>query len=129
MITAMETGRADGGGPETMYDDSIIMEAIKYARELFKDNTDGHGIDHTLRVYQNAMIIASSEPRCDKMMVALAALLHDADDHKLFSTKDNENTVDITNLFEEAPKKVKAFIWSDMNENITPLCVAQEVEY
>jgi len=75
-----------------MYDDSIIMEAIKYARELFKDNADGHGIDHTLRVYQNAMIIANSEPKCDKMMVALAALLHDADDHKLFSTKDNENT-------------------------------------
>jgi len=51
-------------------------------------------------------------------------------DVKTFAlTKDNENTVDITNLFEEAPKKVKAFIWSDMNENITPLCVAQEVEY
>ena len=31
-------------------------------------------------------------PEADKEIVALAALLHDADDHKLFHTENNENT-------------------------------------
>ena len=65
--------------------------AIEYIRSLFDSNSDGHGYDHTLRVYQNALLIAESEPGCDLQTVALAALLHDADDHKLFDTKDNAN--------------------------------------
>lgn len=52
-----------------------------------RDNTE-----HTLRVYHNAMLIADAEPGCDREIVALAALLHDADDHKLFRTENNENT-------------------------------------
>ncbi|MBR3560559.1 MAG: HD domain-containing protein [Oscillospiraceae bacterium] len=35
------------------------------------------------------MRIAESEPGCDRDIVALAALLHDADDHKLFHTENN----------------------------------------
>lgn len=37
------------------------------------------------------MRIAESEPACDRLIVSLAALLHDADDHKLFHTDNNEN--------------------------------------
>ena len=37
------------------------------------------------------MALANSLPDCDRTVVALAALLHDADDHKLFDTKDNAN--------------------------------------
>jgi len=54
-------------------------------------DTSGHDAEHVLRVYKNAMLIAGNEPECDVQLVALAALLHDADDHKLFATKDNAN--------------------------------------
>ena len=47
--------------------DRITQEAMEYVRALFQGNADGHGFDHT------------------------AALLHDADDHKLFSTENNGN--------------------------------------
>lgn len=51
----------------------------------------GHDAAHSLRVYRNAMHIAESEPGCDRDIVALTALLHDADDHKLFHTENNAN--------------------------------------
>ena len=69
----------------------IVKEAIEYVRTLFQGNSDGHDFDHTMRVYCTAMEIAETEPRCDKLIVALAALLHDADDYKLFETKNNAN--------------------------------------
>lgn len=69
-----------------------VVEAAKgYIEELFASNAGGHDAAHTLRVYQNAMALANSLPACDRTVVALAALLHDADDHKLFDTKDNAN--------------------------------------
>ena len=70
----------------------IVEEAAEYVRELFQGNSDGHDFDHTMRVYRTAMEIADSEPDCDRKIVALAALLHDADDSKLFATADNANT-------------------------------------
>ena len=69
----------------------IIKEAIEYVRALFRGNSDGHDFDHTMRVYHTAMEIADSEPHCNRQVVALAALLHDADDYKLFETKNNAN--------------------------------------
>ena len=73
-------------------DDARVIEAAKeYAVELFSGNSGGHGADHTLRVYANAMLICDGEEECDRTLVALAALLHDADDHKLFNTEDNLN--------------------------------------
>ena len=68
----------------------LIDKAIAYVRELFDGNSDGHGFDHTMRVYRNAMKIADTE-ECNREIVALAALLHDADDRKLFETANNEN--------------------------------------
>lgn len=64
--------------------------AEEYVRELFAGNSDGHGLEHTLRVYRLAMKIADAEP-CDRQTAGLAALLHDADDHKLFHTQNNAN--------------------------------------
>ncbi len=69
----------------------MIDEATAYVRDLFQGNSDGHGFDHTMRVYRTAMEIADSEPDCDRLVTALAALLHDADDYKLFATKNNAN--------------------------------------
>ena len=65
--------------------------AIAYIKELFANDHGGHDADHSLRVYRNAMQIADTEPGCDRFVVAVAALLHDADDHKLFQTENNEN--------------------------------------
>lgn len=71
-------------------EDNVITEAIEYVRNLFAGNSDGHDFGHTMRVYRNAMTIAGKE-ECDRRIVALAALLHDVDDHKLFNTTDNAN--------------------------------------
>ena len=69
----------------------ITAEAMDYIRELFSGNADGHGFEHSVRVYRNALEIAATEPEADRLIVSLGALLHDADDHKLFRTEQNEN--------------------------------------
>lgn len=68
---------------------TLEERAVRYIETLFRDNAGGHDAAHTLRVYRNAMRIADKEPGCDRETVALAALLHDADDQKLFATEDN----------------------------------------
>ena len=75
---------------ETGEKSRLTEEAVRFIRELFAGNADGHGFDHSMRVYRNAMTIARTE-ECDREIAALAALLHDADDHKLFDTKENAN--------------------------------------
>ena len=70
---------------------ALIAAAEKYVRTLFAANAGGHDAAHTLRVRRNAMRIAAETPGCDLLVVELAALLHDADDHKLFHTEDNAN--------------------------------------
>ena len=69
----------------------MIEAAKKYAENLFRNDSGGHGADHTLRVYRTALLIAEREKGCDREIVSLAALLHDADDHKLFDTENNAN--------------------------------------
>ena len=71
--------------------EQIIEAAINYITDLFQDNSGGHDVSHTMRVYRNALTIAAREKKCDMEIVSLAALLHDADDHKLFHTVDNAN--------------------------------------
>ena len=65
----------------------IVDAAVNYIRTLFQSNAGGHDAEHSLRVYHNALLIAAQEPDCDLEVVSLAALLHDADDHKLFLTE------------------------------------------
>ncbi len=71
--------------------DEIIEKAITYVKELFSGNSDGHDAQHTLRVYKNVQQILKSYPEADILISSLAALLHDADDHKLFKTENNAN--------------------------------------
>ena len=68
-----------------------IDAAKEYIERLFAGNADGHGLDHSIRVYKNAMLLAETEPTADRFIVALSALLHDADDYKLFQTENNAN--------------------------------------
>ena len=71
--------------------DQIIENAAAFVAELFADKAGSHGADHTMRVYRTALTIAAQEPPCDLFILSLAALLHDADDHKLFKTEHNAN--------------------------------------
>ena len=70
---------------------TAVENAKKYIETLFQNNAGGHDAAHAMRVYENALMIAETEKGCDLEIVALAALLHDADDHKLFKTQNNEN--------------------------------------
>ncbi len=72
-------------------DKTIIENAKQYIEQLFENNSDGHDAGHSLRVYRNAVKIAEKYPESDLFIISLAALLHDADDHKLFHTENNEN--------------------------------------
>ncbi len=76
---------------QNSWSQQIIEKAIEYIEGIFAGNADGHDAAHSLRVYHNAQVIAESYPECDSLLVALAALLHDVDDHKLFATENNEN--------------------------------------
>lgn len=64
-----------------------IKENIKI---VFESDSGGHDYWHSVRVYQNALKLAESE-ECDKNVVAIAALLHDVDDAKLFEQRDYQN--------------------------------------
>ena len=55
--------------------EQIIEAAINYITDLFQDNSGGHDVSHTMRVYRNALAIADSEKKCDMEIVSLAALL------------------------------------------------------
>ena len=74
-----------------MSKDEIIQQAVAFIKRLFEDNSDGHDAEHTLRVYQHTQFLLKSYPEADSFVALLAALLHDADDHKLFHTENNEN--------------------------------------
>ena len=66
--------------------DIIVRKAKEYINKLFRGNADGHDVNHTLRVYKNALQIAEAYPESDLFVISLGALLHDVDDHKLFHT-------------------------------------------
>ena len=71
--------------------ENIIDKAKHYAAQLLGNNCGGHDLQHTLRVYGNALEIAKTEPEADLFIVSVAALLHDVDDYKLFNTTDYRN--------------------------------------
>lgn len=87
--------------------DAIIPATISYIQDLFRGNSGGHDAAHSLRVYRNALRIAEAEPGCDTEIVALAALLHDADDHKLFRTENNANARSFLTARKVAPEKIE----------------------
>lgn len=75
----------------TMNNEELITDAIEYVSELLGKNAGGHDLSHSLRVYKNAIRIAEGEPDCDMLVVSLASILHDVDDHKIFEHENNEN--------------------------------------
>ena len=66
-----------------------IIEATKdFVKETLKNAESGHDWFHTLRVYNNARLIAKSES-VDLYIVVLGALLHDIADSKFHNGDDN----------------------------------------
>lgn len=67
----------------------IIKSVENDIRELFSGKFSGHDVLHTLRVVKNARML-NADNAGDDFIVTLSALLHDADDRKIFpETADN----------------------------------------
>ena len=71
--------------------EELTNDAIRYVTKILGDNSGGHDAAHSIRVYRNAIKIAEKEPGSDLLVVSLASLLHDIDDHKIFTNRNNEN--------------------------------------
>ena len=67
--------------------DTIIEVTKNYVKATLKDAEGGHDWFHTLRVYNNAKLIAENE-KVDNYIVALGALLHDIADSKFHNGDD-----------------------------------------
>ena len=62
----------------------IWKKIINFVREELKHDNSGHGLQHALRVYNNAKKINDKELGNEKIVLT-AALLHDTVDKKLFN--------------------------------------------
>lgn len=89
---------------------TVEQAAVEYVDRLFRNNAGGHDAAHTLRVYRSALEIAGREPGCDPEIAALAALLHDADDHKLFDTENNGNARRFLTEHGVAPERIERIV-------------------
>ena len=78
-----------------------LIEATKsFVKNSLIDAEGGHDWFHTLRVYNNALLIARDEP-VDELIVALGALLHDIADSKFH---DGDESI--------GPKVAREFLFS-----------------
>ena len=75
----------------------IINNAKTYIIDIFKDDSSGHDIEHSLRVLKNSIDISlnilsnNKEIKLNLFIIALSAILHDVDDYKLKSNKNINN--------------------------------------
>lgn len=82
-----------------MTNDNIIEATKNYVRATLKNAEGGHDWFHTLRVYNNALLISKGE-KVDEFVVALGALLHDIADSKFY---DGDDTI--------GPKMAREFLF------------------
>lgn len=68
---------------------------------LLSFNQDGHGIDHIRRVVRLSEKFAD-ELGADRELASVIALLHDADDYKLFGTENSEKLPNARRILEKA---------------------------
>ena len=74
-----------------------IIKTIAFVKEQLANAEGGHDWFHIERVYNNALLISKTEP-VDKLVISLAALLHDIADSK-FHNGDETIGPKITNAF------------------------------
>lgn len=82
-----------------MTSEEIINKTIGYVKESLKGAEGGHDWFHTLRVYNNALLISKNES-VDTFVVSLGALLHDIADSKFH---DGDETI--------GPKVAREFLF------------------
>ena len=76
----------------------IIIEDVKHiVADKLRNEATGHDWWHTLRVYNTSMDIAEAEGKGDRLIIGLAALLHDVADHK-FGYTDSDREAIITDI-------------------------------
>ncbi len=61
-----------------------------YANSKLKGDNSGHGMDHIMRVLDNAMKIYQSHKKADEEVVVISVLVHDVIDQKLFENPELE---------------------------------------
>ena len=94
----------------------LINEAKKYIIDIFKDDSSGHDVEHSLRVYKNAMEISknilskNTEIKLNLFIIAISALLHDVDDYKLKKYNKDKPNQNLLNFFELHNFKNKEYI-------------------
>lgn len=66
-----------------MKNQELITKTAEFIRQKFEDESSGHDWWHLYRVWQLSRHIAAKEKGADMLVVELAALLHDIEDHKL----------------------------------------------
>ena len=75
-------------GVTLMNSQNIIFNATHYMKQCHKHDTSGHDVAHVQRVVKIALHIAEQEQQGDRLVIQLAALLHDTVDSKLTDVTD-----------------------------------------
>lgn len=78
----------------------IIENVLSEVRHLLNGDKSGHGADHVERVYALAMKLSENE-NVNKEVIALAALLHDVDDYKLFGEANAKNLTNAKRIMQQ----------------------------
>ncbi|MDD3411691.1 MAG: HD domain-containing protein, partial [Eubacteriales bacterium] len=69
-------------------EECVVQNALVFIRRHFRGDSSGHDAFHTLRVWRAARTLRQREGG-NRLVIELAALLHDVDDAKLFDTHDS----------------------------------------
>jgi len=99
-----------------MNHDNLIADTKIFVKKELKNAEGGHDWFHTLRVYNNAMLISKNE-NVDNLVVELAALLHDIADPK-FNNGDESI----------GPKKASEFLLKENVDSVVIEHVTQIIE-
>lgn len=69
------------------------IEAVKnYVQKRLEGNSNGHGMDHILRVYHNVLQLLAHFPEANRELCIIAALVHDLIDDKVAAHPEQEKT-------------------------------------
>lgn len=99
-----------------MTNQQLIKTTMVFVKNQLEDAEGGHDWFHTLRVYNNAKLIAKSE-NVDGFVVSLGALLHDIADSKFH---DGDETI--------GPKIAREFLFSHNVDSLIIEHVVQIIE-
>jgi len=80
---------------------SQLNVVIEEMRHLLSGDKTGHSDAHVMRTYNISINLCEKE-RADKEIVALAALLHDVDDYKIFGQKSADELTNAYKIMNES---------------------------